>query len=217
MLYAIGEDGSKLAAAKGLYGRCPDCNEDLISKCGEIITWHWAHKSGSDCEVWSEPESQWHLWWNSLWPKEYVEVPIVKNNKRHRADVKTDRGVVIELQHSPISTDEIRERESFYGNMVWVFDASEPFNRGTILLFERKSKSDRGTYFKIKWKWPRKSISYCGSPIYLDFGENLFAYSSNMFLLKKFSIEYKGRGWGHAYSRKMFLNRFGNSQAFNPK
>lgn len=40
----------------------------------------------------------------------------------HRADVLTPKGV-IEFQKSSISTKEIREREQFYGRMVWVIDA----------------------------------------------------------------------------------------------
>jgi hypothetical protein len=42
-----------------------------------------------------------------------------------RADIVTASGVVVELQHSPISAETIAEREAFYGRMVWVFDARE--------------------------------------------------------------------------------------------
>ena len=39
----------------------------------------------------------------------------------HRADIRTPRGM-IELQHSPIAPEEIREREALYGRMIWLLD-----------------------------------------------------------------------------------------------
>ncbi|PZO47927.1 MAG: hypothetical protein DCF15_18445, partial [Phormidesmis priestleyi] len=44
-------------------------------------------------------------------------------NNEHRADVRLDSGLVLELQHSSISAETIAEREQFYGFMVWLFDA----------------------------------------------------------------------------------------------
>jgi len=225
MLYALDSEGQKIKALPKSTGLCPDCGDSLIAKCGDIVMWHWAHKSGGDCEVWSEPEGQWHLWWKSLWPKEYVEVPIVKNGKRHRADIKTDRGLVIELQHSSISTDEIRERERFYDNMVWIFDQIDASTLGSISFTERNSKN-MGTYFYINWKHPRKTMKYLTKKTYLDICDGLMPYSSNMFLLNKFEdmdrIVFDREflsgsnppevpfGWGYAYCRKMFLIWNGN-------
>jgi hypothetical protein len=40
----------------------------------------------------------------------------------HIADVKTDRGIVIEFQHSFLHPDEREARENFYPRMVWVVD-----------------------------------------------------------------------------------------------
>jgi hypothetical protein len=97
---------------------CPTCNGDLIAKCGELKSWHWAHKT-KDCDHWSEPESEWHRQWKERFPAEWQEQQI----GNHRADVLTPRGI-IEFQRSPIKPAEIRERESFYGKMAWVLDAS---------------------------------------------------------------------------------------------
>ena len=44
--------------------------------------------------------------------------------ERHYADVRTDRPLVIEFQNSPISSSTIHIREAFYGDMVWVINAS---------------------------------------------------------------------------------------------
>jgi len=37
---------------------------------------------------------------------------------RHVADIKTDTGLVVEFQHSHLSTVERREREAFYDNLI---------------------------------------------------------------------------------------------------
>jgi competence protein CoiA len=46
-----------------------------------------------------------------------------ENGERHFADVKTESGIVLEFQHSPLRRAERESRESFYQNMVWVVDA----------------------------------------------------------------------------------------------
>jgi competence CoiA-like predicted nuclease len=213
MLYAIDENGKKILPVKGSRGLCPDCNEPLTPKCGEIITWHWAHKSGADCEVWSEPESAWHLWWKSCWPPDCVEVPITKNGKRHRADVLY-RGTVIEFQKSSISSADIRAREEFYSGMVWIFYAEEQF-ANTISLYEKQTNS--GVYFSIRWDHPRKSISHCLKPVYLDFGMYKYKYNSDMFILKSFPADNGGYGWGRSWDRINFINRFGDLNFYRQK
>lgn len=102
-----------------LKAKCSGCGDDVIAKCGEIKIWHWAHVN-KECDSWYEPESAWHIGWKSLAPPDNQEVVIGP----HRADIRTSKGTVIELQHSPISPEEIREREQFYGDMIWIFDAS---------------------------------------------------------------------------------------------
>jgi hypothetical protein len=44
---------------------------------------------------------------------------LAKSTHRH---VKTDFGVVLEFQHSPLHRDEREARENFYQKMVWVVD-----------------------------------------------------------------------------------------------
>ena len=63
--------------------------------------------------------------WKRLVPKHCCEVICQKDGEKHRADILTESGVVVELQHSAISVDEIQERERFYGEkMIWLFDAT---------------------------------------------------------------------------------------------
>ena len=100
----------------------PDAAQ-MVPKCGSLKEWHWAHKAGSDCDPWSEPIGPWHLSWQTALRPEHVEVP----RQPHRADMMGNGGVVVELQHSSISPEEIQQRESFYGDMVRLFDATFRF------------------------------------------------------------------------------------------
>ena len=43
---------------------------------------------------------------------------------RHVADSKTETGLVVEFQHSHLSTVERREREAFYDNLIWIVDGT---------------------------------------------------------------------------------------------
>jgi hypothetical protein len=156
------------------------CGEKLIPKCGRIVTHHWAHK-GKDCDPWREPETEWHRYWKSLVPSECSEVVIEKNGLRHRADIVTNTGIVIELQHSPMGEDEIAIRESFYGKMIWLFDVQTcrrthskngiplPSHAKAIRLRLRPKEGKEG-FHTFRWVHPRRSIAYAISPTYLDVG-----------------------------------------------
>ena len=133
---------------------------DVIAKCGEIVKWHWAHKS-RDCDPWSEPESEWHLNWKAMFPPSWQEVVIGP----HRADVRTPL-CVVEFQKSAISAEEIRKREQFYRQMVWVVDAADWALMGCD-SFEKALPV--GT---ARWLWPRKTWAHALAPIFLDVGDN---------------------------------------------
>lgn len=77
---------------------------------------HWKHKSLEKCDSWSEPETEWHRGWKNNFPKEFQEV--VKFNEvtgeKHIADIhNTNNNLTIEIQHSPITQEEIKSREAF--------------------------------------------------------------------------------------------------------
>lgn len=125
MYYALSDQNEMVApTATGQRATCPSCGEELISRCGDIISWHWSHKNTSDCDSWSEPKTQWHIDWQDKFPADWREVTIRKDgiDEFHRADVQTPDGTVIEFQHSYLSADKIREREEFYDKMIWVID-----------------------------------------------------------------------------------------------
>jgi competence CoiA-like predicted nuclease len=122
MQYAF-VDGKRQKAFKDGRGICPKCQRTVIASCGEIYIWHWKHKNS--CDSWFEPETEWHLGWKEQFPEDWQEFVIEDNATgiKHIADIKTTEGMVIEFQNSPISSAEIKEREKFYKNMIWVVNA----------------------------------------------------------------------------------------------
>ena len=154
MLRYANIDGCKrLPFPKGR-ATCPCCGGTLVAKCGKIVTHHWAHESRDDCDSWSEPLGPWHLWWQNLVAEDWIEVP----KGPHRADIVGNGGVVVELQHSSISADDIAAREDYYGNMVWVFDATSRFAASNV---------NGRSFFSLG---RTKHLELCQKPVFLDFG-----------------------------------------------
>ena len=169
MLYADSPHGGKITATPTTEGKCPLCGAALIPKCGSINAWHWAHKTTADCDPWSDGETAWHLGWKKLVEPAFCEFRLPP----HRADILGNDATVIELQHSPISAEEIQERERFYDNMVWLFDGTA---LGRRFKQERRCKYNVPWYSQdlqwvdFRWKHTRRSLGSCQKPIYLDIG-----------------------------------------------
>lgn len=155
---------TRIVAKPGAVGACPICHMEVIPKCGEIKTWHWAHKSLKDCDRWSEPESEWHLGWKKFAGLENSEIVIRKDGGIHRADLKID-DLVIELQHSNLAPKDVREREEFYGNMIWVVDGDELLKSAVL---DRKISKEDNLYFTFSCKTP-SWIKEIKKPIYYHF------------------------------------------------
>jgi len=74
-----------------------------------------------------------HRKWKDFFPsdcREVVQFDI--SGEKHIADVKLPSGLVIELQHSAMPLDEMRSREAFYGDMIWIVDAVPFLNNLSI-------------------------------------------------------------------------------------
>lgn len=126
MLIAVDKNGNRIYPRKNIDACCPICKKRVIAACGDIMIHHWKHESIVDCDTWKGEETEWHQGWKKEFPIDWQEVVIEKNGEIHRADIMTSTGLVIELQHSNISTTAIMEREKFYNKMVWLIDA-KPF------------------------------------------------------------------------------------------
>ncbi len=192
MLYGSSEDGNRIEASPGAQAHCAGCKGPLIAKCGSVNKWHWAHRS-KDCDSWHEPEGAWHLGWKSMAPKEWTEVVMGP----HRADIRRDDGLVIELQASTISAEEIVERENFYGRMIWLLDGRD-FNFNVekcggaeaCCVFEgvpteyyctsKKPQCSTGKHRKTR-----------------DLGWYLIQKGSELYYMKHTNAELSGAYWGH--------------------
>ena len=157
MIWGKDIEGKRVIAEPNNKATCPICDSTLISKCGEVKMWHWAHKNSEDCDTWGEGETAWHLKWKNEFPAVWQEVTM----KNHRADIyNPHKMVVIELQNSPISPEGINEREGFYKNMVWILNGETLAKN--LNLFKKDG------YYSFKWKWFPKSWSFCQKPLYID-------------------------------------------------
>lgn len=133
MLLAL-KDGKLIRANPGIYATCPFCEEDVMPRCGTIRMWHWAHKVG-ECIYHTESETDWHLEWKDRALKLGFEIE--KRFDEHIADIYDPKtNTVIEVQHSPISEDEILDRTICYSlnnlNVKWIFDFREKFKNGNV-------------------------------------------------------------------------------------
>lgn len=165
MYYATSEAGSRARPRPGASGTCPSCSGAVRAKCGQVNVWHWAHRAGGECDLWSEAMTDWHWGYQSIVPADRCEVVM----GTHRADVVTPDGYVVELQHSSVSIDDIRAREAHYGpKMYWLFDAREARAMGRISLCLRAHG-----YVEFRWSYGRRSIKACRAHILLDLGEGL--------------------------------------------
>ena len=57
-------------------GFCPFCKSVVISKCGRINEWHWAHESISNCDNWNESEGIWHHGWKQIMLRESNNIKV---------------------------------------------------------------------------------------------------------------------------------------------
>jgi competence protein CoiA len=120
MKFAI-VDGERREPSPGLSGICPGCSQPTLAKCGKEKVHHWAHKSKLDCDPWWENETDWHRNWKKIFPEPWQEiVHRSESGEFHRADVKTDKGWVLEFQYSAINPNERKSRIDFYEKIIWI-------------------------------------------------------------------------------------------------
>jgi len=170
---------------------CPLCNGKLIPKLGNIVIHHFSHKANSSCDSWMSNMTKWHLKWQSFFKDDYKEVVIKKHTsngtvRRHFADIKTKDGIVIEIQHSNISKENITKREEFYGDMIWILDSTNHECDKCILEDTSESTSEKcscqnrlksiyhGTNFAILNFINIPTYGLMKKPVYIHTNEGLF-------------------------------------------
>jgi hypothetical protein len=99
------------------------------------------------------------LAWKARFPEDYQEVVVGP----HRADVKGP-AAVLEVQRSQIAPEMIREREEFYGEMLWMLKGDD--------FVERFSTRYLGNgIYRWEWKSPRQRWASAERRLLIDFGE----------------------------------------------
>lgn len=202
MEFALSETGERIKATKQAKGFCDLCKKPLIPRCGSFNRPHWAHKAGKDCDPWWETETDWHRGWKNLVSEDFRERTIEKAGVKHRADIRLLSGIVVELQHSPLSYDERCEREQFYENMIWIIHLPKAKIEHINHCFKKDLFDDR--YVKITNinEWIYRSPHT--SPIILDFDDK-----DNVFHVTEFDdYSHKKRTrylYGNYLDKKKFI------------
>ncbi len=169
---------------------CPICEEKLSVKAKESVVKspHFAHRKNYKCvDTWTHDMSEWHYSWQKLFPKECREFVIERQGVKHRADVFINN-TVIEFQHSPITAEEIKERNEFYlgcgYHVVWIFDADKKIRNA----IDKNGTLDPAKTETLEWKIAQSKFAfpeyYNNTSVFLDYSiETNSSQTKNILLL----------------------------------
>lgn len=158
MLYADTHHG-RIEAEPGLQGTCPQCGTPMVPKCGDIVSWHWAHTTTENCDPWSTGEGEWHRSWKrqlEIRCGARSEVVLTRHGQTHRADSMLPNGLVVEYQTNYLNLPDIEARERFYGSMLWIYRCEYAWPR---IHFGKKG---------FWWKHGPKSLARHNRPIFIE-------------------------------------------------
>lgn len=162
MYFANDEKGNRVFiddAKKGSKYYCPACHNEMIMRCGDIVSHHFSHKANKLCDPWYKEEmSDWHRKLQSMFPLDCQEVVVWNkcHSELHFADVMftyNEMTYVMEFQHSPITHKEFISRSSFYlglgYKLIWIFDFCE-CEKPKKIFYTKKDSSKH----EINLVWP---------------------------------------------------------------
>lgn len=178
MKFAI-VNGQREEAQRSLSGKCPACDQPMVAKCGEVRMWHWAHQGKRFCDPWWENESEWHRAWKAQFPAAWQEVVHpVENGTKHIADVKTERGWVIEFQRSNMRSEERRSRDVFYSKLIWVVDGTRRKRDEAQFVKALNEGASVGQTSHVRQVWSNECAllrewAVGHAPVFFDFGGEL--------------------------------------------
>lgn len=140
--------------------KCRDCGDAMRPRCGEVITWHWAHLADPDrvCVPGGERETEWHREWKATCA-DPDRIEVAQDNRR--ADVMTPYGWAVEFQHSSLDVGEVRSRErDWRRRMVWVFDCLDVFDaaRLEVKRFEDEDAPLGRRSWNLYWRWAKDHV-----------------------------------------------------------
>jgi hypothetical protein len=140
--------------------------------------------------------TDWHIGWQKLVPSGQREIRVTRGGVWHRADIRATDGQIVEVQHSPIKLPKIREREEFYGDMVWLWDLTE-----ADLSFDPQDPEAPPGYFRFEWSTGvRFAIVRSERQAFFDLGKNR--------IFQVGAMSYDGKavsGWGKAIDKAQMV------------
>jgi hypothetical protein len=164
MQIAIDKDGKRILAfnaKKNDEYLCPICRGEVILRQGNINITHFAHRSNECTDNWYYDMSEWHYSMQKRFPENQREVVVNYMRQTHRADV-LHGNQIIEFQHSPISTEELVERNNFYNeagySVAWVFDVQDQYDFNAITIM------DHDKALMYKWSNPKRCLQCFPQP-----------------------------------------------------
>jgi len=199
MLYAD-SNGNRIKAIPNTEAVCPYCKGEVIPKCGTMNIWHWAHRVHDQNCIYKEM-SEWH---RELQQKAEVLGWEIEAHIKYRIADCAYKGNIIELQKSPISTEEIIARNINYDaenkKINWIFDYRNKVETMDLTLVD--------DIVKFKQRWPKKSIvilfNYIddnNKPVWGNVGLDI-GYGKLIDVIKMYD---NGNGYGKIYSIEEML------------
>lgn len=205
-------NGIEVLAEPKQRGLCKFCSGEMTSVCSEngYKVNHWRHLAVTNCDPWSEGETQWHLNWKSQFPKHTNEIIMYDEitGEKHIADVLTDDGIVIEFQNSPISQSEINSRIAFYKKMIWVVNGSASHSLETYFFMEMKKLNPEALLMEFSyWSTSKFFVKWNDSKgnVFIDFASQ----PNLLFWLKDFK---NNKGIVQLVPKGQFVEKYANSK-----
>lgn len=178
---------------------CPHCGSKLTLCNGHYKLPYFSHNKNEACDMSlyeSEYNHEWHLYVQSLFPKECREIRISLPARKiypddydindkdgdelitHIADICIGE-YVIEIQHSPMDPGIFWERTIFYMQagykVIWIFDWTDKFRNNHVECYKTTyDKKNKPTfYYRVKY-----APKTCGYVLPQEYKENLAIYIS---------------------------------------
>jgi len=200
MLIAKDLDNNKVLPSPKMSAICPHCEQEVLSKCGDINVWHWAHLISCPFEY--ERETEWH----KLWKDRAVSFGLELEHMfvRHITDaIDHKKKVCYEFQYSPISRIEMVSRvihyKTFNYSTKWIFDYKEKKDSDQLIISHVNN-----LVVKFQQKWAKRTITDLFEGKSILFGVIYFDTGDDIILVRK--LYENGNGWGYIVTPQHILN-----------
>jgi len=189
MYIAVTEEGYRVRPDKELRkALCQCCNDVVIAKTGMIKTWHWAHSANS-C-AYSKGKGEWHYKWQNMLDVSEVEVrdPLWPNNIADiciRDPRLPDGYLVVELQQSSISDEDVESRTTAYRNILWIANTTDKSSLprwaySEIVSYRVVECKDVGEFNELEYAGQHYRVGFKSSVDMKEFLIQLYFKSINM-------------------------------------